>query len=1290
MSTRTDNSLVLSVKDRIKKQALDNKKLTLTDTKNVQSIHEQFFGKTPDSNLKQLETKSRAYQLAPAYYAQDNTFIKSVIEKMYLSENDSEWFEFYFPLVETTVMRQLTRTLVFDKAIAQDAPPNAPSRFIGTRYREFYNSKEWKGIAVWLSHGFFLDPEGIQLYFDHLENASYGMLQATKLDMWFRLNSLPDPYLEYLSNREYSDGYSLNAILLARSLEMFNIINKEDDSFEKIETATNKLERKYDGKTNAWIIGPQTHKILTIYRPENKRNFLMGNMKTQAGAKNRLEDLSNITQIGTLSSVVTQHEFKISEDEPYQPLEALEIIGQWFPCNDHYLDEPYTFNYKYRDVTIWDNKRNCLVLIKFSEFLKYSDLYNWESEEQELRDASDILADSRKLPTDSTFNRNLLSYDPWLMVVNPNARNIDKRYGRLRFIANQRDNARMGTTTEDFVSLAKTAHRNVLKGSNKNLSQEEEIITNALEVVSKISNMYDATKVKDTKKFGQFKENMGLADKAKAPKHNDRMFQPQNGTLKDAPQNGKNFYDFAGDLDSYPMLSCSEQGLREWSNHESNKDSSLMKEEKKALRSFYKLIDNGVNKLSGTFKTTPLLDKAYTTSDKHRATVSNVFIENTILPSPWNVFVRDTAQSTGFGSVIYSSVSAAKAEDLITTVQTTLNDKQLKKKDVELLLSYFGFSVVDGNNGLTVTVSALSKTDLSKVIKNLAQRNPTLITTSTATINAQNKAIAGSAVKINNSQASLLTQIIATIADTNNNEDAQDVINEAVNSITASGPVNVLKLLPNTTATQLSNALGKADGKLAIEDLQDAWSGLKDSFYDINFSHAFDLGQLVKPSKSHTRTVLVFQKQQFLKYFKSVDGNEEEYNKLPINPTSINNPYTPAPYNEAKRMYDALIDNDPSGLSDYARFIFKSLNRVDNITIKQKYDVDLMPIFQYAINTRKWVPNNDGALLKNRVNKLSHISNRIDEKTIENSLNKDLRRHVKNVSKYTENTSLSGPITLVYLLSKPTGILATTMINDQVNQNLSFIGARPNMYFLAEKMMRVAKNGETARREIGKSLVGVGDHADSDFHYVNYKRPLGAFIKNPDNIVIQRAVTVIGHLYGGGSEFYDPRTKRNNGVEYLDWKTERFGAADEAIFSIPVPLRTSPGTVPNPLDLAGRRLVEPANEKEMADFGNPQEQPPSYVSFARMYGLWGFPINSLTDQYGQAISPDDEDTQMISNTVCYVGPHYTRDKLTGSANGLFGMGNGHFKFCYEGCHDYRYGKTGFDKNWVYKTKVYKN
>ena len=1285
-----ESSLVLQVRDRMKKQALDNKKTVLTDKNNIDSVQEQYFGKLPDSNLRQLETKSRAYQLPPAYYKQDNTFIKEIIEKMYQNENDTEWFEAYFPLRETDVMREVTRTLVFDKAIAEDSPPNAPSRFIGTRYRTMYNSKEWKGIAVWLSHGFFLSAEGIQLYFDHLENASYAMLQATKLDFWFRLNSLPDPYIEYLSNREYSDMYLLNKTLLARSLETFNMFKTVVDGLEELETLTNKIEKKYGGETDGWILAPESKTVLVLRRPENKRNYLSGHINKPAGAKNRLDDLSNITQIGTKSTVVMQQEFKISEDEPWQPLEGLEIIGQYVLCDDYYLNNtsPYRFTYRNRDVTVWDHKNNTLVCLTFKDFLKYCDLYNWESDEQELRGPSDILSDARLIPSDSSFNKNLLKYDPWLMLIKPNAKKFENRYESIRFYGNMRDNARLGTRTEIFVKMAKTAHKNGL--ADTTLSQESSIMKTGYKIIAKIRDQYNEKSATDGDTVGQQFKVGFQAVKTVIPQDEikDRAFKPQNSNLKDAKQDGKNFYEFADDFKGYPIFSCSEQGLRAWSNHiPTGGDTIIISDEKKALRKMFDHIDSGVNTASSSLSTSVVFEKAYTTPDKHVASEANVFFENCIFSSPWNVFVRKGG--AGFGTTSFSTTNVEKVQDILGNVGATITAKGLSVQEAGPLLALFGLSLTVTSGVGTVALSALSGANFSTRIESMAKKNPTFLLRNATTITNQDKLGKGTSDTINKSQASLLKAIIEEINAADSKDEAVDLINEYTQIIKDATQAVQPSAIAIAGTTLL--AVG-TEGTLSLQSLQKSWSTLKSAFRGLlKFRHGFESGQSVNPSKVHIRTSMSMTKTQFIKYFKPVDNKETAYNKLEVNPSSIYNPYTPATYTEAKLMYDAFTRRNTSELDGYARFIYDTLTRLDNIQKKMKYDVDRMPIFQYVSNNKKWNANDDDALLKNRVDKLSNVSNRLDENTIDYYVNKDLRGHVRNVSNHTNNNSLTGPITLAYLLAKPTGRLATTLYNDEVNQPKTLLGARPNIVLLTEKAIRVAKNGKTGSRHIGPSLVTVGDHASSNFHYVQYKRPLGAFIENPLNIFVARAVTALGHMWGGGTEFFSPMKKREFGMDYVDWATERFGEADEAFFSIALPIETSPQTLPSPFDLAGRRLTEPASEKEKVDYGDPEEEPPAYCTFARYQGLWGFPINSLTDQYGTVISPDDQDSQVITNTVCYLMPHYTRDKNTGNATGLYSVGDGHFKHCYQNCHHYHFGKEDFNKQCFGNTtdKVYK-
>lgn len=1341
-----ERKMQVEIKQRLKADARANYKEIfknmdgIPDKDGIRKVHQKYFGPEPTqqpqvakeimdpANLRRTSTESNAYQLAPIYQNRDIVFLKERIADLYKREDSAQWFSVAFRLEETSVNSELRRTMRYDMNIPHDTVPNTPSRFAGVSYDEIYNSTKWKGHGVRFSVFFMLNEAGVQLYIDALENLAFGVLLATKIELYFGLNALPDPQIEYLTKKYGDDHLKVNKEIIEKSVKHWNSIRRDKHSLEDHQKNANKLEKDWGGETDWWIIGETTNTFLTLHRCENTDNWISGQyIASSTGAKNKVDSLSDILQVGQGKNgtpVAIQSDIKLSKTDQWNPLHSIEIIGQTIMLDNMPLigdQDPYRFTYKLRTVTCWDEYQKRLKTLTFKHFMDHCDIFRDSKEdgEGELRDVADLVFDPRNLATDSSVHSKYLKHDQFLMEVasKANKKLLWKRLEKIRFFGNMKNSNLLGTTTKDFVYLAKTAHKNVLSSLNMTVSEETKLVSDAKIIINKIANAKPVAKnLKFTgavnKLGGQYQDDLNKKDTAVDPRVQvKRAILPQDNGLRDASQANSltgNYYAYDPKtmINKYPYLSCNYAGLREWANTDIVGELKRYVDEKATLRKFFNMCDKVVNVLQPSLRTSLFLEKGYTSTNCHQDDATEVLVKNTLLPAEWYMFavVGDASKfnrikfkrlDTSLATAIASVKAAIEATaDYPVTGNKAAKDKWIKDSGYETLLALFGLVATVANNGtLTIASGAIAAANFAPndLVNSLTKVIPTLILSGNQNKAAYEKIQKGASDAVFGSQTSLLFTIGQLLGE--EEIEVSTVIDLIKNGLSAT-QLNVLPayIKANVVANQ-TLGITPANNKLSVDKLVEIWNDLKtDIGVDVPFSHAFEKLGPDSTSSEHVRTNKTITKQQFLNYYEAIQNEDEA--KITLIPSSIKNPYVPAAKSELAEMYEALKNNSSSNLSSgFPTFLYNSLQRLDSIQQKRPLDVDDIGLLQYIRNnSRKWVPNESEAKIDERLNHFYNKGAALTSKDVADYIDENMRSHVSNLHKHIhDNDSMVGPIALVYLFTKYTKKVSDAMYENEIDQPISFIGVRPNMYYEVENMKRI-KAGGTMSRKIGDRVITTGTGPLGQFHVVNSKMRMGAWKINVKNLYLVHGACVLEPTMGGGTDFYKPWMQRKHGKKYLDFDVERYGESRESIFSMAVPLRTTLETLPAVFDLGGRWLTQNPT-REIYDEYQYDEQsdmiPPSYPNFHRYKALWNFPSTNIADQRTQEISVADTQTVQLANTVCHAAPCFYPGI---GANGLVNPtkyaqhGTGHWKVIFQNCHRYRFGNRTTNVDSLYFSK----
>ncbi len=312
---------------------------------------------------------------APIYKCFSETLAKR-IEDIQRDENVTNWFTFAFPVFDTEQTCDLTITLNFNKQVATEVQPGTPARTTGFNYETSYAQKTWYGAGVKLDYLFFLNVDGLRMYYMMMQNFNYSFKTVKKLITYKQLNLLPNTYLEYLAKDNRITVQQKMSDFFEEESQYFNCLNTSDKGILEVEERSEYILQRTDGVCDAWILPFEASSKIKL-DPYNNENRIVGNLPQNSGINNNWDLLDDVRRIGK-TPVFLQREIKVEDNKIYDPLQTIHVNGGYFfvPRRDDIDYYNYKSKYRNPNILVLENKSDRNVTLQLKDILEHSGIFN--------------------------------------------------------------------------------------------------------------------------------------------------------------------------------------------------------------------------------------------------------------------------------------------------------------------------------------------------------------------------------------------------------------------------------------------------------------------------------------------------------------------------------------------------------------------------------------------------------------------------------------------------------------------------------------------------------------------------------------------------------------------------------------------------------------------------------------------------------------------------------------------------------------------------------------------------
>ncbi len=270
------------------------------------------------------------------------------------------------PIKRTNEMKWSWSEWKFDTPLLQIEPEEGVARIIRAGWESDSATTVRRGIALYVEHGFFKTPQGLQHFYRSLQQIENAVVLTLELAALIKMTHCRPREYEYeltsgrLMRREFRE-------LCLDQAHNFNVAQKSFDGFQaRCFEAINALKNR--GFNPRTMYAPREGGI--FFRGAG--DWLRADVNGERGPRLRDINPETPTGIAGLTVKLTRDYRESKKDMPFDPLVENKVMGQYFTAKGPRVDaiDPNSYRTVHRDILIYDMELDNMRRITLREIVE--------------------------------------------------------------------------------------------------------------------------------------------------------------------------------------------------------------------------------------------------------------------------------------------------------------------------------------------------------------------------------------------------------------------------------------------------------------------------------------------------------------------------------------------------------------------------------------------------------------------------------------------------------------------------------------------------------------------------------------------------------------------------------------------------------------------------------------------------------------------------------------------------------------------------------------------------------